>query len=157
MREKIGVKIMENCSVAFDTNAYRNLVEGLTEDESRKKFEKIKELENSRNINANLIQVVLMELFSHLADKHDPAYNVCKNSIIISYIHCMNSETKKLNYIAEFDTHLCFLLFRKYPDEFIIIQKYFCKLASDVFKNSKEDNLDKLRDNFIICKNGGMN
>ncbi len=59
---------MQNVNVIFDTNAYRNLTFGLTEQQTKDLFDKVRTAEASKNITSILSAVTLMELLTHLAD-----------------------------------------------------------------------------------------
>lgn len=78
---------MQNANIVFDTNAYRNLTFGLTEQETKDLFDKVRTAEEAKSITSILSAVTLMELMAHLADSADPAYHHCKIATIGAYHH----------------------------------------------------------------------
>ncbi len=78
---------MQNVNIIFDTNAYRNFTFGLTEEQTKQLFNKVRAAEATNNITSILSAVTLMELLVHLADKADPGYHHCKIATIGAYHH----------------------------------------------------------------------
>ncbi|MEI6088997.1 MAG: hypothetical protein WCR42_00945 [bacterium] len=87
---------MQNLNIIFDTNAYRNLTFGLTEQQTREIFDKVRSEESLRNITSILSTVTLMELMTHLADKADPSYHHCKIAAIGAYHHVQEENNFRL-------------------------------------------------------------
>jgi hypothetical protein len=87
---------MQNVNVIFDTNAYRNLTFGLTEQQTKNLFDKVRAKETSKNITSILSTVTLMELLTHLADKTDPGYHHCKIATIGAYHHVQEENNFRL-------------------------------------------------------------
>lgn len=87
---------MQNVNVIFDTNGYRNLTLGLSVDETKSLFDRIKTEEAAKNITSLMGSVTLMELLTHLADTNDPAYHHCKIATIGAYHHVGDEKNFRL-------------------------------------------------------------
>lgn len=73
--------------VIFDTNAYRQLVAGLSIGEIVKLTRKIRADEERRGIKVFVSPVVWLELFVHLTDPTDPHLEECLGALVASYLH----------------------------------------------------------------------
>jgi len=124
-------------NIVFDTNAYRNLVAGKSEVQTREYFENLVKMEFSKGYCGLLSPIVLMELFSHLADENDKDYNTCKKAVIGAYIHCRESNGN-FRMLVDFEVHLCILLFNKEDKDSIKEQLRFGKIAFGVYNDSDE-------------------
>jgi hypothetical protein len=73
--------------VVFDTNAYRVLTYGKQLETVRRDFDAITGAEQAKGFRVFMANVPWMELFSHLADLLDPAFDDCLKAVVGSYIH----------------------------------------------------------------------
>lgn len=140
---------MNNSLITFDTNCYRNLAENLTQDELTIAIDNISLKEKENNIEAVYNPIVLLELFSHLADVNDPSYNVCKNSVVASYSHCkyLNNEgVEDFRILMDSEFQLCQLLFGVQSKDHIKVTTDLGKCAYAIYKDSSEVNINEYRD-----------
>ncbi len=113
--------MMKDIYVIFDTNVYRDLTYGLTEHEARDRFEKIKRAEIERGIFAGLSVVTAMELMAHLADKSDPAYELCKIAITAAGFHVLRDK-KEVSYFLHPQLQLQNLIIGDYDE--VLMSKF---------------------------------
>lgn len=140
---------MNNSLITFDTNCYRVLVENLSEVELGIAIDKLLEIEKKSNIEAVYNPIVLLELFSHLADVSDPSYNICKSSIGLSYSHCKFINDKGLEdfrILMDSEFQLCQLLFGIQSEDHLKDTTNLGKCAYAIYKDSSEDNINEYRD-----------
>ncbi|MBS1912859.1 MAG: hypothetical protein JST22_12800 [Bacteroidetes bacterium] len=88
--------------VIFDTNAYRNFIHGFDEIGVRDRARKLVTRENKCGITVGVSAPVLIELFAHLADPADPAYDICRRALVAAWEHASgHSENALINVIPE--------------------------------------------------------
>jgi len=119
---------MKDCLIVFDTNAYRKFIPNRTEEDAKSKISKLINLEKSNNIKAQLSTDVAVELYSHLTDLNDEQYNICKNSVIAQFMHCIQGNS--VRQIMNSDVHLCNVVFGKLPEFSIGEQDKILKMSN---------------------------
>ena len=147
---------IKDCNIVFDTNAYRCLSGG-KEEKVRKLFEDLANIEKENRINSMSQPVVLMELLSHLADTADSYYDICKKALIGAYIHCKEIDEYPPRMLLDFDVHLCELLFKKHTEKLASLEQSYGRIAYQVYKDSSDGNMEKLRNNFVIVAENRKN
>lgn len=73
--------------IIFDTNAYRHLTFGKSINIIHRDFAAITGAEQRMGFMVLMAPIPWLELFAHLADPHDPAFDNCLGAVIGSYIH----------------------------------------------------------------------
>ena len=138
--------------VIFDTNAYRELTHGKTIDETINLIETIRLKEKSKNIIAIASEIVWQELFCHLADPNDKAFDNCYSAIIASYLHCKIENTTKCRIIGDADILLTGSLFnyRDTHSESIICG--FSNIIGELYQNVNWQKNDDYRNYFYSIK-----
>jgi hypothetical protein len=139
--------------VIFDTNAYRQLFHDKSLIECIEIIVNIKKRESELNINAFISPVVWLELFVHLADFKDNAFEVCINSICGSYLHT-RAHLDNLQYqiIGDSDDLVAMSLFNFERLENQEVYKYMDYVASEIYKNPCIDTINKHKEFFINIK-----
>src|ERR1700680_1969118 len=74
-------------AVVFDTNAYRNLVFGLTQDGVDARLQALWDAEVYQGIQSFVNPWVLIELIARVADPKDPAYENVRHAIRAAWRH----------------------------------------------------------------------
>lgn|GEM_PF-5632960 len=93
---------MKQESVVFDTNAYRNFVHDLDESAIRERIRELVICEKKCNVTVDVSVPVLVELFNHLADRSDPAYDICRRGSIAAWEHAIgHSKTGQISIVPE--------------------------------------------------------
>lgn len=90
-RDTHQVASMQEAAV-FDSNAYRNLCEGLTIEQARERGRRIAAREAETGRRALCHPYVAAELLAHLADPNDRALTRCHNAIAALAHHCGGDE-----------------------------------------------------------------
>lgn len=149
--ETILKRDMQNCNIIFDTNTYRYIVKEKSEVESLKAIDRLIKLEKKRNIEAYFSPIVAIELQTHLAEPTYGGYNQCKNSLILQYKHCLN--TNNFPRIAKYsDIHFCKMLFDIYPVSIEREQAKIINLSRNIYKDYSPLNLSSNFQNFCESK-----
>ena len=73
--------------VVLDTNAYRRLTYGKPVDKVRSDFAAIIGVEERKGFRAFMAPVPWIELFCHLVDPADPAFDNCLHAVVGSFLH----------------------------------------------------------------------
>ena len=138
--------------VIFDTNAYRELTYDKTIDETILLIEAIRLKEVSKNMIAFASTIVWHELFSHLADPNDKAFDNCYRALIASYLHSNIENIGKRRIIADADSLLASSLFDYFDprSESLILE--FDKIIGEIYHNPNWQNDVKYSHYFSIIK-----
>jgi hypothetical protein len=146
-------KNKERMVVIFDTNAYRELFHDKSLNECIEIIENIRKRELELNIHAFISPIVWLELFVHLADFEDKAFEVCINSVCGSYLHT-RSHIDDLQYqiIADSDDLVAKSLFDFEKIENQQVYKHMDYIASEIYKNPCKDTIIKHREFFQKSK-----
>jgi hypothetical protein len=101
----------KNLNVIFDTNAYRNLVHGLSGEEVVSLILKVKTFESKALMFPILSGITAMELLSHLSDPLDKGFNDCKLSVIAASRHAVHGN--QFSFVPHITLHLQLIVFGK--------------------------------------------
>ena len=142
---------MKNLYVIFDTNVYRDLTYGLTEHEARERFEKIKKAEKERGIFAGLSVVTAMELLAHLADKSDPAYELCKIAITAAGFHVLRDK-KEVSYFLHPQLQLQNLIIGAYDENLMKKFEIIMEVVNFINIGPAEDYIIKFHEQIAEVK-----
>lgn len=106
----------ENIAVVFDTNSYRQLVEGKTTETVLSEITEIKRLETSKNIDAYGVMIVGMEMLSNLVEGEKGFnYKDCVNGVIAMGNHCYDDNQKMPKIIPQPYLHISRAFFNTVP------------------------------------------
>lgn len=146
---------MENFSVIFDTNAYREFTYEYAKNFSEviDNMEKLVDLEKNKQIEAYLTPPVLLELLAHLANPNDMAYENCKHSVVALYLHSKFQESDNYRIFPDSESLLAKALFN-YENE-AMIQKIneLGNIAYQIYSNTQEVNMNRIRSDFETIAN----
>ncbi len=129
--------------VIFDSNAYRNFVSGIPENELKDRVDKLIELEKQNDIISLMSPIVLSELMAHLADPSDTAYNKCKNAVKALYWHC--GDEQEFRMLADPELILCKSFFDMTVQSREDSVLYAGQVASQIADDDSEANMEKFR------------
>ncbi|KGO85850.1 hypothetical protein [Flavobacterium suncheonense] len=131
----------------LDTNAYRNLVKGLTMEEVRKLALKIKKKEADKGHHAGFPIVVAMELISHLVES-DLDLHECYKALCLLVDHTKNYDAVKRKYTGTLYPPLNVILpkyFFNEDGEYLDLYKVIIKLAHDITEDYNVNNIETFK------------
>jgi hypothetical protein len=82
--------------IIFDTNAYRYLVKNRSSEQIEDYVNKINGWESANNIQTLISPIVAKELLAHVANKKDPAFDICMKAIKAMYLHNGSDENYRM-------------------------------------------------------------
>lgn len=141
---------VKNCSIIFDTNAYRDFTYGKSYNEVVENTERLIDIENNQDIEAYMYPVVLLELYKHLAHPNDCAYENCKQSVVAAYLHTKFQDSDDFRILMDSESLLVKLLFnckREDPEQMWNIVGTH---AYQIYADPCERHLDTFRPNFRL-------
>ncbi len=102
---------MENFTVVFDTNSYRDLFDR-TGSPQKPTVSQIRSNEQSRNIVSLANWYVLQELASHLQDPTEPrSYRQCASAVSAMFHHCRSGTEDKVRWCADSESQMATYLY----------------------------------------------
>lgn len=114
----------EKYAVVFDTNSYRNLIRGTSNEDIGAKIAQIKEKEARKNIMAKATPVVASEMLANLAGPgKSPHYDECLKGLIAMANHCCEEAENTMHIIPLPYLHLAINFFEVSPPYAELITK----------------------------------
>ena len=137
---------MSKKAVILDTNIYRAMSYGVDKkllpvEGVKSLWKEIKEKECSLGIRAFCNPFVLIELLSHLSNPNDPAYGVCKRSVVAAVEHCTIDD--QFRYLENGESNMCQILFGKVPEVDRKSSENLIAAVSDIYHDSSDSNIAK--------------
>lgn len=136
--------------VIFDTNAYRNLVDGKTMEEIDSFMVELKNKEAKNNIETLLSPIVAQELLSHLADKNDNAFEKCLKANKALYLH--NGNPQNCNVFPSFEVLFSQMYFGIIPEKRVGTYEAIIQLSYHLSKDASDETFAKLHNNLQSVK-----
>ncbi|MBN8674268.1 MAG: hypothetical protein J0L56_09045 [Chitinophagales bacterium] len=122
----------EKYAVVFDTNSYRNLIRGTSNEDIGAKIAQIKEKEARKNIMAKATPVVASEMLANLAGPgKSPHYDECLKGLIAMANHCREEAENTMHIIPLPYLHLAINFFEVSPPYAELITKNMAGVIGD--------------------------
>jgi hypothetical protein len=139
----------------LDTNAYRNLIEGLTLSEVHQLAEKMRTAEDNKGHTAGLSIVVSMELIKHLG-KDDPAKERCYKALCLQWLHTRRFDFNRGNITGTFYPPMNVILAQHFFDnnsKYLALYMKVLELIVELTQNLNINNCMNHEVNIKIVKN----
>jgi hypothetical protein len=145
--------LMSEKAVILDTNVYRAMsydANGtlLSVDNVKERWRQVKEQERLSGVRGYCNLFVIIELFAHLANISDPAYEACKRAVVGAVEHCTDNDAFRL--LVDGESNLCQILFGQVSEVDQGTTEQIMTAASMLYVDSSESNMTSLRTIFLL-------
>lgn len=142
-------------AVVFDTNAYLDLAEGLSEQEVIERAAEICDLEKNCGVTAYAHHIVIWEMLAHLSDGSNHASTRWLKSLIFLGVHSQsrNPQISGISLIADMHLQICESLFGTQPCDYKEGVHNISKIVSHIVKYGSEFDSPKTKQSDIVSQN----